>query len=97
MEEELIYNMKNNLQHPIVGHSYAILTGTYVGEIFVLVSENESEYLFISIPKNINRSVPKDKFHYGLSNNIVEYVEKITTKVFNLLKKQHAFNLNPDK
>lgn len=89
--------MKTDDNHPLVGHSYAILTGTYVGEIFVYISETEHEYLFISIPKNINRSVPKDKFHYGLSSNIVEYVEKITTKVFNLLKKQHAFNLKGDK
>lgn len=89
--------MKTETQHPIVGHSYAILTGTYVGEIFVYVSETENEYLFISIPKNINRAVPKDKFHYGLSTKIVEYVEKVATKVFNLLKKQHAFNLKDNK
>jgi len=88
---------KDEENHPIVGHSYAILTGGYVGEIFVFIEEQEHGYGFISIPKNINRSVPKDKFHYGLSHNIVEHVEKIQTKVFNLLKKQHAFNLNSDK
>jgi hypothetical protein len=88
---------KEEKNHPIVGHSYAVLTGGYVGEIFVFVEENEQEYGFISIPKNINRYVPKDKFHYGLSHNIVEYVEKIQNKVFNLLKKQYTFNLKGDK
>jgi len=86
-----------NVNDPIVGHSYAIQTGTYVGEIFVFVEELESSYGFISIPKNINREVPKDKFHYGLSTNIVEFVEKIQSNAFNLLKKQYEFNTKNSK
>jgi hypothetical protein len=89
---------KTEEQHPIVGHSYAVLTGSFVGEIFVFVCESDdNNYSFISIPKNINRTVPKSKFEYGLSRKIVEHVEKIQTKVFNLLKKQHAFNLDNNK
>jgi hypothetical protein len=86
-----------NINPPIVGHSYAIQTGTYVGEIFVFVEELGSSYGFISIPKNINREVPKDKFDYGLSTNIVEFVEKIQSKAFNLLKKQYEFNTKNSK
>jgi hypothetical protein len=33
--------MKTDDNHPLVGHSYAILTGTYVGEIFVYISETK--------------------------------------------------------
>lgn len=88
---------KAEQKHPIVGHSYAVLTGGFVGEIFVFISEDDEQYSFISIPKNVNRNVPKDKFEYGLTRNIVEHVEKIQTKVFNLLKKQHAFNLTNNK
>lgn len=87
----------NNEEHPIVGHSYAIQTGTYVGEIFVFIEEKDNEYCFISIPKNVNRMVPKDKFMYGLNTNIVEFVEKIKSKPFNLLKKQYTFNTETTK
>jgi len=82
--------------HPIVGHSYAINTGMYVGEMFVFIEETE-EFCFISIPKNINRKVPKDKFYYGMDNKIVEHASKITSKVFNLLKKQYTFNIENTK
>jgi hypothetical protein len=83
--------MKNE-SHPIISQSYAITGGSYLGEIFVYVEETANEYCFISIPKNINRTVPKDKFHYGIANGIVEVVEKIQPKVFKLLNKQYTFN-----
>lgn len=82
---------------PIIKHSYAVGTGTYVGEIFVFVEETENYYHFISIPKNINRSVPKDKFDIGLANKILDYVEEIDADVFTLLKKQFEFNKNLNK
>jgi len=79
---------------PIKGNAYAVGTGLYVGEIFVFVDETNSEYNFISIPKNVNRSVPKDKFILGIQSKILDDVGPIDKKVFSLLEKQFVFNLN---
>lgn len=82
---------------PKKAHIYAVGTGSFVGEMFVFVEETEDTYEFISIPKNENRSVPKDKFYIGIKNKIVEHVKEIDKDVFILLEKQFVFNKNLDK
>lgn len=79
-------------KHPIRGHAYAVVTGDYVGEMFIYVESNNNTHNFISIPKNVNRCVPKEKFEFGLNNNIVDPVQKIDSKVFKLLEKQYEYN-----
>ena len=79
--------------HPHTGYVYAVLTGTYVGEMLVYVQKHDDTYQFISIPKNINREVPADKFDLGISEKIVEPVEKIPNNIFSLLRKQFDYNL----
>jgi hypothetical protein len=79
-------------KHPSVGYAYGVLTGTYVGEMLVFVETTDDVHKFISIPKNINREVPKDKFDFGLDSKIVEPVEKIPKQIFKLLKKQYIYN-----
>jgi len=90
-------NLFKSKTHPIVAYSYAVTTGTYVGEILVFVEETEEEFKFISIPKNINRTIPKEKFLLGLNQKIVEIVEQIPKSVFKLLKKQFEFNSKINK
>jgi len=85
------------VKHPCKKYSYAVTTGTYIGEIFIFVEEKDDDYCFISIPKNKNRIIPKDKFHFGLAEEIVEVVEKLPSKVFNLLEKQYHFNTKSSK
>ncbi len=85
------------MNHPIKKHAYAVTTGSYVGEIMVFVNRNEESYNFISIPKNINRQIPIEKFHFGLDESIVESVEEIPDDVFSILEKQFEFNQNKDK
>ncbi len=83
-------------KHPRKQHAYAIVTGDYCGEMFVFAEQTRGHYNFISIPKNINRSVPTDKFITGLTNGIVEHVEKLPRDVYELLMKQYEFNImNP--
>jgi hypothetical protein len=86
-----------NKKHPIKGFSYAITTGTYVGEILIFVEEKNEHFDFISIPKNVNRNIPKDKFFYGMEEKIVDVVEKIPRKVFKLLEKQFEYNKRYNK
>jgi hypothetical protein len=84
-------------EHPIKGYSYAVTTGTYVGEILVYVGGDQNNLKFISIPKNINREIPKDKFDFGMENKIVEIVEKLPSDVYSILKKQFVYNSEQTK
>jgi hypothetical protein len=77
---------------PKKGYIYAVGTGTYVGEMFVFIEEFDNNYNFISIPKNQNRTVPKDKFDIGIKHKILEEVEAIDSDVLTLLEKQFDFN-----
>ena len=88
MEDKEAFNMN----HPIKRHAYAVTTGAYVGEIMVFVDEQNDSYNFISIPKNINREIPIGKFHFGLDQSIIDYVEEIPDDVFSILEKQFEFN-----
>lgn len=77
---------------PPYGYSYGILTGTYVGEILVFLEETEEDFNFISIPKNLNRSVPKNKFFSGIKSNIVDPIKQIDSDVLQLLELQYNHN-----
>lgn len=82
---------------PTKGSIYGVGTGSFVGEMFVFIEEKTNTYEFISIPKNQNRSVPKEKFDIGIKNKIIEYVKEIDKDVLTLLEKQFVFNTNLDK
>ena len=71
---------------------YAVTTGDYCGEMLAFVEQVGNEYNFISVPKNINRSVPSDKFHVGMNSGILEKVEKLPSYVYKLLVKQYTHN-----
>jgi hypothetical protein len=81
-------------KHPIKRHAYAITTGDYVGEMFIYVSSNDEHHKFLSIPKNINREVPKEKFEFGLEADIIEHVECIPRSIFKIIKAQFYSNEN---
>jgi hypothetical protein len=65
--------------------------------MFVFIEETNDTYEFISIPKNQNRSVPKEKFNFGIHHKILEYVKEINIDVLTLLEKQFVFNKKLDK
>lgn len=71
---------------------YAVQSGHYVGEMFVYVEKDKENFYFISIPRNINRVVPKDKFYFGVNNKLLEEVEKLPDSVYSLLKAQYFYN-----
>ena len=78
-------------QHPIEGRAYAVTAGDYFGEMLVYVDTTDS-YNFLSLPSMVNRSIPKDKFHFGLENKIVEDVKQIPNKFFQVIKEQYRVN-----
>ena len=54
--------------------------------------KDNEHYNFISIPKNINREIPIGKFHFGLDQSIIDYVEELPEDVFSILEKQFEYN-----
>lgn len=73
---------------------YGVVTGTYCGELLLFVEEDATNFHFISVPKLINRSVPKDKFQLGLTENIIEPAKTIPAKLVKLLFAQYKYNKN---
>jgi len=78
--------------HTKQGFVYAITKGTYLGELFVFIETNNNTHLFLSLPDMKIRSVPKDKFKFGLDNKIIDIVQRLPKKVYNICKLQ--FNKN---
>lgn len=78
-----------------VGGTYAILTGDYVGEMWICIEKGSKNFNFLSVPKNINREASIEKLDFALSNDIIEYVEDIPTDMIAILKEQYKYNEIP--
>ena len=85
---------KKKPTHPDKRNVYAVVTGDYVGEMFIFVDEQEDVYRFLSIPKLINRVVPKEKFELAWNYNIIEFVETVPRSVYKVATKQFYHNEN---
>ena len=81
-----------SVKHPAKRWCYAVTTGTFCGEMLFFMEKTPTEYHFLSLPKNINRTIPEDKLDIGLKDNIVEIVECVPKKVYALLEKQYLYN-----
>jgi hypothetical protein len=71
---------------------YAIGTGTYVGEMLVYCKTIGDDYQFLSIPKNINRTIPIDKFDFAINHKIAEFVKKLPKDVYDVCFAQFKYN-----
>jgi hypothetical protein len=78
--------------HPDKRNIYAVTTGDYVGEMFIYIEETNNTYHFLSIPKLINREVPKEKFELAWNFNIIEFVERAPKSVYKVAEKQFLYN-----
>jgi hypothetical protein len=83
---------KNRIKHPDKRKAYAVLTGDYVGEMLVYIQEEGDNFLFLSIPKNTNRLIPKEKFDFAWNHNIIEFVETLPRDVYKVITKQFQYN-----
>ena len=82
----------NWFKHPKKRYLYAITGGKYLGELFVFIEKQENNFNFLSLPDMKIREVPCDKFEFGLTNKIVDVVEKLPLHVFWTCKKQYLKN-----
>jgi len=83
---------KEQDQHPSEKNIYAVTTGDYVGEMLVYVDEIADDYRFLSVPKNINRVIPKEKFDFARNNDIIEFVQEAPKEVYDVIRKQFYYN-----
>jgi hypothetical protein len=85
-------------QHPIKGYVYAVTTGTYAGQLFVFIDKNKNnEYEFLSLPEMVSRVVPKEKFEVGLTNKIIDTVERLPKNIYATCVKQYRKNRSSNK
>ena len=70
----MFFNLK--VYYPKARGISAILKGTYSGQFMVFIKENIDEYVFLTLPDKKIQRVPADAFRRGMSNSIIEYIEK---------------------
>ena len=71
---------------------YAVGTGTFVGEMLVYCKKDMENYYFLSIPKNVNRIIPIDKFDFAIEHKIAEFAHKLPKPVYKICAKQYQYN-----
>jgi len=84
--------------HPSPRRTYAVTTGSFVGEMLIFIKQENNNYYFLSIPKMENREIPIDKFELGLSAHILDVVkDKMSKEIYAVCVKQFDKNLKNDK
>jgi hypothetical protein len=80
------------INRPEVKQIFAVTKGVYLGEMLAFIDEDKENYNFISLPKNINRTIPKKDFLYGVKKKILDLVEVLPEDIYNVLEAQYTYN-----
>ena len=73
---------------------YAVQTGDYAGQMFIIVEPNKDSIGCLSIPTMENVKVHFDKFTHARNTDIIKYVEQLPRKVFKVSAAQYIKNEN---
>ena len=68
---------------------YAIREGSYKGNFFVYIGQDDENYNFLCLPDNEPIEVPKEKFNKGIQEKIVDYIEKLPHNVYEICCAQY--------
>ena len=68
---------------------FAVREGSYKGNFFVFISEDQDNYNFLILPENNVTSVKKKQFKQGVDKKIVDYIEKIPHNVYEICCAQY--------
>jgi hypothetical protein len=79
-------------KHPKPRIIYAVVKGSYLGELLVYIEKSVDNYSFLSLPNMTIREIPIEKFKFGIDEKIVEKVTKIPKYVYSVCKKQYFKN-----
>lgn len=66
---------------------YAVNYGTHIGNLFVLLEEDENNYKFLTFPSSNIEDISKKDFDFALKEGIVAFLEKSPKKEFKQMKK----------
>lgn len=92
---DIVTNLfKKKAPNKLEGRMYAVTTGDYAGEILLFVKQIAKSYMFLSIPNNINREVPIDKFEFAMNYDILDYIGDLPKDIFKTVKAQFEYNEN---
>ena len=75
---------------------YAVETGDYVGQMFVVVEVSNDAIGCLSLPKMENIKVPRESFDSGRNNDIIKLVEELPKNVYSVVEAQYNKNENSD-
>jgi len=75
-----------------IGHIYAVHSGTYAGEMLILVKKTAKFYNFLAVPTMVNRNVPKESFELARNSDIIKYVEQGPKDVVEVCIEQYKKN-----
>jgi hypothetical protein len=81
---------KHDPYNPKLGYIYAVSSGKYLGNFFVYMeTKKDNTNVFLVIPKmDIQKIIPSD-FKAGIDNNILEFQEKLPSKVYKVCTEQY--------
>jgi hypothetical protein len=68
---------------------FAIREGTHKGCFFVYINTIEDSMNFLILPENQIATIPVKEFDQGVSNKIVDYIEKLPHNVYELCCAQY--------
>lgn len=72
--------------------AYAVQTGDYVGQMFIVCEITDSEVGCLAVPDMKNVKVPKEKWEFGRNSDIIEYVETLPDEVYMISETQYFAN-----
>lgn len=75
---------------------YAVETGDYAGQMFIVVNPTTENVGCLSIPVMENVKVPRDALEYAVESNIITFIETLPKKVYKVSEAQYIKNENPD-
>ena len=73
---------------------YAVQTGDYAGQLFIIIEPNKESIGCLSIPTMENVKVPVDAFAHARNTDIIKYVEQLPRNVFKVSAAQYIKNEN---
>ena len=80
-----------NMAHPRRRGIYAVTGGTYMGEFFVYIEE-DTDFIFLSLPDMAVRNIPKEKFQFAIDNKILDPTGLLPRHIFNVCLEQYRKN-----
>ena len=75
-----------------IRETYAVQTGDYVGQMFIVCEVTEKGIGCLSVPDMKNVLVPTDKWTLGRNSDIIEYVETLPDEVYMISETQYFVN-----